>query len=197
MTIIYLQLIALWLFVPALVFASAVFRVRRLRRHREHDLILYAFCDARDTIAVKAARGEIDERSMTFQYFYKGLSNVIHEHKSHPIGFAHLARSLSENKNRPAPTWVLRLLRELKKSDEETKQMVRRYIHGIELVMKQDTVVALFDMLPFWVRKHQRLFRSLANKPFVPRRQRSFLRFNLKLADVVGYQPRDFCPLPV
>lgn len=186
--IVYLQVIALWLLVPALMYAAAVLRVRRLRRHRAHDLILYAFCDARDTMAVKAVRGEIDERSMTFQYFYKVLSQIVHQHTHHPIGFAHIAKSLSENKNRPTPTWVLRLIRELRKSDEETKRMVMRYIAAIELVMKQDSLVAIFDGLPYWIRKHGSFFRSLADQPLLPRRQRSFARFNLKLADVVGYQ---------
>ena len=60
---IALQLIALWVFVPAFLFATATVRIRPLRREREHDLILYALCDARDTVAVKAIRGEIDERS--------------------------------------------------------------------------------------------------------------------------------------
>lgn len=186
--ITYLQLIALWLLVPSIIYASAALRVRRLRRHREHDLILYAFCDARDTMAVKAARGEIDERSVTFQYFYKALSQIVHQHKHHPIGFAHIAKSLEHNKKRPAPTWVLRLLRELRKSDDETKQMVMRYMYGIELVMKQDSLISAFEKLPFLVRKHGGSFRALADQPLLPRRRRSFARFNLKLADVVGYQ---------
>lgn len=125
---IYLQLIAIWLLVPAILFAAAVLRIRRLRRKREHDLILYALCDARDTMAIKAARGELDERSETFRYFYKKLSEIVHDHKNHPIGFAHIAKTLAENKNRPVPTWVRKLIRELKKSDPEIKQVVGRYI---------------------------------------------------------------------
>jgi hypothetical protein len=144
-------------------------------------------------MAVKVVRGEIDERSQTFHYFYRVLSDIIHQHKQHPIGFAHIAKNLSESRNRPTPTWVLRLVRELKRSDNETKQMVMRYIDGIELVMRQDSLVAIFDCLPFWIRKHGGLFRSLADQPFLPRRQRSFARFNLTLANVVGYQPHGLC----
>jgi hypothetical protein len=147
-------------------------------------------------MAVKAVRGEIDERSQTFRYFYKVLSDIIHQHKQHPIGFSHIAKNLSESRNRPTPTWVLRLVRELKRSDQETKQMVMRYIDGIQLVMRQDSMVAIFDRLPFWIRKHGGLFRSLADQPFLPRRQRSFARFNLALANVVGYQPSDLCAAP-
>jgi hypothetical protein len=192
-----LQIVALWLFVPALFFAAATLRIRRLRREREHDLILYALCHARDTVAVKAVRGEIDERSQIFSYFYKQLSEIIHEHKRHPIGFAHLAKNLADNRNRPAPTWVLRLVRELKKSDVETKQMVRRYIDAIQLIMKQDSLVVLFDQLPFWIRKHDGFFRALADQPLLPKRQRSFARFNLALANTVGYYDADdLCAVP-
>lgn len=38
-TMIYVQLLALWLLVPTALFVSAVLRIRRLRRQREHDLI--------------------------------------------------------------------------------------------------------------------------------------------------------------
>lgn len=182
----YVALVALWLFVPALVFFSAVLRVRRLRRQREHDLILYTFCDARDIAAVKAARGELDERTETFKYFYQRLSKIVHDHRRHPIGFGHIAKNLEENRNRPIPTWVRRLLRELKHSDMETKQMVLRYIGAIELVMKQDPIIATLDKLPHWIRKHRGFFRSLADQPFLSRRKRSFARFNLALANVAG-----------
>jgi hypothetical protein len=193
---IALQLIALWLFVPAVLFAVATLRIRRLRREREHDLILYALCHARDTVAVKAVRGEIDERSQIFYYFYKQLSEIIHEHKRHPIGFAHLAKNLADNRNRPTPTWVLRLMRELKKSDVETKQMIRCYIDAIQLIMKQDSLVVLFDKLPSWIRKHGGFFRALADQPLLPKRQRSFARFNLAIANTVGYYADDPCAVP-
>jgi len=193
---ITLQLIALWLMVPVILFAVATLRIRRLRREREHDLILYALCHARDTVAVKTVRGEIDERSQVFSYFYKQLSEIIHEHKRHPIGFAHLAQNLADNRNRPTPTWVLRLMRELKKSDPETKQMVKRYIDAIQLIMKQDSLVVLFDKLPSWIRKHGGFFRALADQPLLPKRQRSFARFNLALANTVGYYPDDLCAVP-
>lgn len=186
---IYIPLIALWLLLPAIAFFTAVLRVRRLRREREHDLILYAFCDARDMIAVKAVRGEVDERSETFKYFYKRLSEIVHDHKRHPIGFGHIAKNLAENRNRPIPTWVRRLLRELKRSDDETKKMVMRYIDAIKLVMKQDSFVAALDKLPFWIRKHRGFLRGLADQPLLSSNKRSFARFNLALANVVGYSP--------
>ena len=190
----YLALIALWLLVPTIAFFAAVLRIRCLRRRREHDLILYAFCDARDTMAVKTARGEIDERSETFKYFYKQLATIIHDHKRHPIGFGHIAKNLEENRNRPAPTWVRRLLRELKHSDAETKQMVGRYIQAIELVMKQDSLVAALDKLPMWLKKQRGFLRDLADQPFLSKRKRSFARFNLALANVVDYSPTALVP---
>lgn len=185
---IILQLIALWLIVPATLYVSSALYIRRLRRERQHDLILYTLCDARDLAAVKAVRGEIDERSQIFRYFYKELSEIIHDHKGHPIGFAHLAKNLAENKNRPPPTWVLSLIRELKKSDAETKQMVMRYIDGVQLIRKQDSLISFLDKLPRWVGERGVL---------LPRRQRSFARFNRKLATTVGYQSVGLCPVGV
>lgn len=193
---ILVQVLAIWLAVPVFVYAMAALRVRRLRRYRIHDAILYAFCEARDTMAVKAAGGELDERSATFQYFYRTLSQIIHQHKQHPIGFGHIAKSLAENKNRPTPTWVLRLVRELKKSDEETRRVVVRYIEAIELVMQQDSLISILEAFPSWFRKRSGLSRSLATQRLLPRPQRSFLRFNLKLADVVGYTS-EMCPAAV
>jgi|SRR5438477_8358929 len=187
----YVALIALWLLVPVSAYFAAVLRIRRLRRQREHDLILYAFCNARDTTAVKAARGEIDERSETFKYFYKQLSAIVHEHKRYPIGFTHIAKNLEENRNRCLPTWVRRLLRELKHSDTETKQMVGHYIQAIQLIMKQDSLVAALDRLPMWFKKQRSFFRQLADQPFLSKQKRSFALFNLALANVVDSSPSE------
>lgn len=87
-------------------------------------------------------------------------------------------------------------MRELKKSDVETKQMVMRYIDAVQLIMKQDSLVVLFDKLPLWIRKHDGFLRALADQPLLPRRQRSFARFNLVLANTVGYHSDDLCLAP-
>ena len=87
-------------------------------------------------------------------------------------------------------------MRELKKSDVETKQMVKRYIDAIQLIMEQDSLVVLLDKLPFWIRKHGVFFRALADQPLLPKRQRSFARFNLALANTVGYYSDDLCAAP-
>jgi len=190
MTII--ALIGLWLFVPFVFSAIAVIEVGRLRRARNHDRILYAFCDARDVVAIKAIRGELDERSETFRYFYKTLANLIHDHKRHPIGFAHVAKNLLEQKGRPLPTWKRRLLRELKKSDPETKQMVRCYLDAIQLVLHQDSLIGALDKIPFWWTKTKgELLRNVSNQHFLPGDRRNFARFNLLLGKVVDYQPTD------
>ena len=104
-----ISLIAFWLAVPVILIAVKELKWRRLVRHREHDLILYAFCEARDLMAVKVLREELSENSETFRYFYRQISRIIHDHENHPNGFAHIAKSLSGNKNRPVPTWVRRL----------------------------------------------------------------------------------------
>jgi len=168
------SLIAFWLSVPLILIATKEIKWRRLIRRREHDLILYAFCEARDLMAVKVLRGELSESSETFRYFYKQISQIVHDHKNHPIGFAHIAKSLAENKNRPVPTSVRRLVRELKKSDPEIKQVVCKYIEAIGLVIRQDTVITLVERMPFWWKK-----------------TRQFAQFNSMVADVVDYCPQE------
>ena len=182
-------LIGFWLFIPAIVIAAKELKWRRLLRCREHDLILYAFCEARDVMAIKALRGEISENSETFRYFYKQLAKIIHDHRNHPIGFAHIAKSLAENKNRPVPTWVRRLIRELKKSDPEIKHVVCKYIQAIDFVRRQDTIIALLEKLPFWWKKTRTgPFRSTVG---LSSRTRQFARFNTMLAEVVNYCPQE------
>src|SRR6266513_2115792 len=169
MTII--ALIVLWLFVP---------------------FALYTFCEARDVIAIKAIRGELDERTDTFRYFYKTLANLVHDHKRHPIGFAHIAKNLLMQKDQPVPTWKRRLLRELKKSDPETKQMVRHYLDAIQLVMHQDSLIGMLDKIPFWWTKTKGEFlKNVSKQQFLPGDRRNFARFNLALAKVVNYQPTE------
>ena len=190
MTIV--ALIALWLSIPVLFFAISEIEVRQLRRRRNHDRILYAFCEARDVMAIKAIRGELDERSETFRYFYKTLANLIHDHKKHPIGFAHLARNLLKQKDEPIPTWKRRLLRELKKSDAEIKGVVGRYLDAIQLVMHQDSLIGLLDRIPFWWNRAKgELLRNVSNQQFLPGERRNFARFNLALAKVVDYHPTE------
>ena len=187
-----IALIVLWLFVPVVFFMATEIELRRLRRARNHDRILYAFCEARDVIALKAIRGELDERSETFRYFYKTLANLIHDHKRHPIGFAHLAKNLLMQKDQPVPTWKKRLLRELKKSDPGTKQVVGRYLDAIQLVMHQDSLIGTLDAIPFWWKKTKgELLKNVSKQQFLPGDRRNFARFNLALAKVVNYQPTD------
>ena len=184
------SLIAFWLVVPVILIAAKELKWRHLLRRREHDLILYAFCEARDSMAVKVLRGELLENSETFRYFYKQISQIVHDHKNHPIGFAHIAKSLAENKNRPVPTWARRLIRELKKSDPEIKQVVCKYIRAIDLVIRQDTVITLFEKLPFWWKKTRSgRFRNVAGQQLLSANTRQFARFNSMLADVVDYCP--------
>ena len=186
MTII--SLLAFWLFVPCVLIALKELQYRRLRRRREHDLILYAFCDARDLMAIRALRGEIDENSETFKYFYKTIGRLVHDHKNHPIGFGHIAKNLNQNRGRPVPTWVRRLLRELKRSDLETKQVVWKYIEAIKLVMKRDSTVAFLEKLPFWWnRARGNLFKSVSEQPLILSGQkRQFAQFSLLISRAIS-----------
>lgn len=182
-------LIAMWLLVPLVYFGISEIEVRRLRRALNHARILYTFCEARDFMAVKALRGEMDERSEVFRYFYEKLGHIIHTHEAYPIGFAHLAKDLAENRNRPSPVWVRRLLRELKKSDPEVKKMVAHYLSAIELVVKQDTAISLLDKLPTW-RLEAGLLKRLTRLPLLSGEKRRFAKFSLALANVIEPEPQ-------
>ena len=180
-------LVIVWLAVPVGWYALITCRLRRLRREREHDRILYARCAARDTVAVKVLRGELDERSRTFEYFTRFLSNIIHQDRTYPIGFAHIAKALDAQKNKPKPAKILQLLRELKRSDEETKLMVRSYIDAVQLIMRQDSLIVLLDKLCQCFRDQREFLHFMAACWLLSNPQRSFTRFNSRLADVVDY----------
>ena len=64
-----------------------------------------------------------------------------------PLAYAHIAKALDAQKNKPKPAKILQLLRELKRSDEETKLMVRSYIDAVQLIMRQDSLIVLLDKL--------------------------------------------------
>jgi hypothetical protein len=154
-------LVIVWLAVPVGWYALITCRLRRLRREREHDQILYALCAAR--------------------------ANIIHQDRTYPIGFAHIAKALDAQKNKPKPAKILQLLRELKRSDEETKLMVRSYIDAVQLIMRQDSLIVLLDKLCQCFRDQREFLHFMAACWLLSNPQRSFTRFNSRLADVVDY----------
>jgi len=99
---------------------------------------------------------------------------------------------LAENKNQPAPTWVRRLIRELKKSDVEIKQVVGRYVWAFNLVKKQDHLRGLVERFAHGRRRHPVGPFAIVIKQLLSKRTRQFSRFNLMLADVVDYSPTHY-----
>ncbi len=61
------------------------------------------------------------------------------------------------------------------------------YIHAIELVMKQDTLIVLLDKLWRCFRPKGRQLSLLAKFPMLPQARLTFTSFNRCLAHAVGY----------
>jgi len=166
--------ITIWLS-PALLMIC----ITQIRR-RNHDLILYQLCDVRDFMAVKAVNGELSEKSELFKYFFGVIADVVHVHKEYPICFRHLASGVKENHNQPVPVWKKRLMREIKKSDAETRNVVIKYLNAVQIAMREDKRIAFIERTWFVIRKSQKstdVFRRVSHQAVLSKDLRSFARF--------------------
>ncbi len=171
-------LIFLWLAPSLLVVCVCHLRVRTEIRRRNHDRILYALCDVRDFVAVKAARGEFSENSKIFRCFFGVIADIVHVHKNHPLCFRHIAAGVKDNQNQPVPVWKRRLLRELKKSDPSTRSIVLKYLEAVQISMHEDKRIAFIERTWFRIsRSRIDIFKRVARLSILSHDTRTFARF--------------------
>ena len=171
-------LILIWIAPALLLVTFSHIRVRTQIRRRNHDRILYALCDVRDFMAVKAARGELSEHSEIFKYFFGMIADIIHDHKNHPLCFRHLAIGIKVNRNQPVPTWQRRLLREIKKSDPQTRLMLVKYLEAVQISMHEDQRIALVERTWFrLIRSSSDIFKRVSKQHLFSHETRAFARF--------------------
>ena len=185
--------IAMWA-TPAffVIFVNFV-RIRTQIRRRNHDRILYALCDVRDFMAVKSARGELPENSEMFKYFFGVIADIIHVHRNYPICFRHLALGVKENYRQPVPTWKRRLVREIKKSDTETRGMLSKYLNAVQIAMREDRRIAFIERTWFVLKKtgeRTDIFKRISRQAVLSDDVREFARFmsSVRKASALGYE---------
>ena len=171
-------LIILWIAPSLFVVCINHVRVRSEIRRRNHDRILYALCDVRDFMAIKATKGELSESSEVFKYFFGVIADIIHVHKNHPLCFRHIAAGVKENYNQPVPTWKRRLIREIRKSDTETRAMLLKYLGAVQISMHEDKRIAFIERTWFKLsRERVDIFKRVARQTVLSNDTRTFARF--------------------
>lgn len=125
-----------------MVFVFGLVKIWHIKKQLLHDRLLYSFCSVRDAIALKAIKGEIDEDSEVFRFFYLKNSELIHIHKKSGLCFSGIGRSMvgrmiTSPKNAPIPAETKRLLRQLRHSDDEIKQIAGVWINAMMVVFSE------------------------------------------------------------
>lgn len=171
-------LILLWLAPALCVMCVNHVRVRSAIRRRNHDRILYALCNVRDFMAVKSARGELSESSEVFKYFFGVIADIVHVHKNHPLCFRHLAAGVKENRHQTVPTWKRRLMREIRKSDAETRLVFGEYLRALQIAMHEDKRIAFIERTWFKLsRSRVDIFKAVARQSVLSHDTRTLARF--------------------
>jgi hypothetical protein len=192
-------LMVLWLGFPLAYCLYAVFAVRRARKLRLHDLLLYRFCHVRDEIAMKAIRGEIDEGSQVFKFFYSWNASLIHEHKMHGPCFRDFARRVLGNQyrsldsdygQRPLRSEVKQLFRQLKNSDDETKIIAGMWIQACAIMLKEADRGMWVERNLWKMRRNRKdFFRWLSKQFFVSLEIRDAALFISGISRAIGFCP--------
>jgi len=178
-----IPLIIIWLLPFSIVFLVSFLRVNHLKRRYIHDEILFSLCDARDRAAVLAINGSINENSAVFEYFYKTLSTIIHDHRNFPIGFSHISRALGRSAKGNKSTFVRKLTREIKAGDEAVKEMVGVYLRAAFLVIQTNrTAYFLESFMGLFTKQPTVDVFKRAEKSFTSSSLRSTARFSSSLS---------------
>lgn len=129
-----------WLSIPFVWIWWNQRQSRKIAKMREHDRILFAFCAARDTIALKAIRHEVDEDSQLFDFFYHRTAKLIHYHRHFGVCFKHIAQAIAAKGYRgELSSSTKKLMRELKHGDAEIKLMAENYSQAVLVMLAENS----------------------------------------------------------
>ncbi len=132
--------IALWLGIPLLGVLWGYFTYRRIVKMWKHDQILFAFCAARDVIALKAVQGEVSEDSELFNFFYSLNAQLIHHNREFGVCFKELAQALTSGRyNGTISSSTEELMRQLRDGDTEIKLMAYRYSTAVLAMLAENS----------------------------------------------------------
>ena len=177
--------IMLWLAIPLAWALWQTHRHRRVIKMREHDRILFTFCEARDTIALKAIRGEVREDDELFDFFYVRTAKLIHHHKQFGVCFKEIAQAIAAGGYKgELSSSAKRLMRQVKHGDDEIKAMAKNYSDAVLIMLAENSGSILLRALLHISRaavaesvgKLNKFVRAVA-RFFIPREELDTLRF--------------------
>jgi hypothetical protein len=146
-----------------------------------HYSILYSFCQVRDEIALKAAKGHISEDSNIFRLCYQKNAAIIHEHEEHGWCYLNIFRNSRPFSVSGQPSnFVEALMDEIRLSDDGTKKVVSLYARTVFYAMLLAMPVILKDALVM------KLTRVCSRIPIISREWRTSAQFGLNIAQAAA-----------
>jgi hypothetical protein len=155
--------------------------VRRLRRAKKHDRILYRFCKVRDSIAELAIEGKISEDTRIFNFFYLNNAYVIHNHTRSGVCFSDLLREIDrtiEPVSEDEAAWIQALVGEIQEAGPKVREIVRIYENALFEAILTSLNLILLDRLLRWMKVgSESVLRAMASSFLFPRATRRALLF--------------------
>ena len=155
--------------------------VRRLRRAKKHDRILYRFCKVRDSIAELAIEGQISEETRIFNFFYLNNAYVIHNHTRSGVCFSDLLREIDqtiEPVSEDEAAWIQALVEEIQEAGPKVREIVRIYDNALFEAILSSLNLILLDRLLRWMKVNsESVVRAMAKSFLFPRATRKAVLF--------------------
>ena|GEM_PF-6703601 len=151
--------------------------IRRLRRAKKHDSILYRFCRVRDSIAELAIAGKISEATRIFEFFYLDNAHVIHNHGTSGVCFSSLLREIDrtiEPLSKEETEWIELLVSEIRQADEKVRRLVEIYDQALFDAIVSSLNLIMVDRLLRAIKANSEAIVSfLGHLFFIPRSTRT------------------------
>ena len=188
---IYL-LIAIWLSPLFLTWIVGRYRYAKLRKQRNHDLLVHVFSDVRDAMALKVASGEVDERSAVFRFFYERNSSRITDHERYGLCFSKVVRNALRMPRGAISQETKILLREIRKGDDDVKMMAIRFAQAYQIMLAEAWfIVRLYNTIHAMKLTHLSFLKWVAHESLIPAQVRSFAQFTRALVHAAGQTMAD------
>jgi hypothetical protein len=155
--------------------------LRRLRRAKKHDRILYRFCKVRDLIAELAIEGQLSEETRIFNFFYLDNAYVIHNHTRSGVCFSDLLREIDrtiEPMTNDEAAWIQALVQEIQDAGPKVREIVRIYDDALFDAILTSLNLIVLDRFLRWMKMSSEAVVRMVGKSFLlPRPTRKAVLF--------------------
>ena len=172
-----------WIGIPLALIIINESKIGDLEATILHCRILFWFCEVRDAAAIKALKGEMDEEGRLFKLLYTTNAGIIHNNRNLGKCFIHLIRDIYRMEKTEIVHGGNKLVKEIEAADEETKQIVNKYVHAVMRATFSALPFILFDRLVRKIKTTDERVLNFASKVVIfPREKRAVSRFGSILA---------------